>query len=61
MPDMSPDAVHKILESLQILAGERLRVQVLNSDGSQKTLIWDDAIPAGKTFNGTVIYTGKLS
>lgn len=60
MAEMSPQAVHKISEGTVVLSGERLRVQILNADGSEKTLIWDDAVPSDKNLELTVLYTGKL-
>jgi hypothetical protein len=31
--------------NLVLVAGERIRIQVLNADGSEKTLLTDQAVP----------------
>lgn len=60
MADMTVDKVLR-MENVTVLAGERLRVQVLNSDGSEKTLVCDDTVPTGKTFSGVAGYNGTAS
>ena len=44
-----------------VLAGERIRIQILNADGTEKTLVQDDVVPSGKTFTGLCGYSGTLS
>lgn len=46
---------------VNLVAGERIRIQILNSDGTEKTLLCDVSVPAGKTLTGSTSYAGVLS
>jgi hypothetical protein len=47
--------------TIKLNAGESIQVQLLNTDGSIKQIIYTDSVPAGKTFSGQVSYNGTLS
>jgi hypothetical protein len=64
MADMTPNNVsfstgHQ--DNLVLLAGERIRIQVLNSDGSEKTLLTDQSVPTGKQAQLSVTMIATLS
>ncbi|HET6456650.1 MAG TPA: hypothetical protein VFI02_19795, partial [Armatimonadota bacterium] len=44
-----------------VLAGERIRIQILNSDGTEKALIIDSAVPGGKQVNLSVGWSGTVT
>ena len=59
MAEIESNVVSKTF-SETVLAGERIRIQILNSDGSQKTLICDDNVPTGKQLPTGLSYSGTL-
>lgn len=44
-----------------LLTGERISIRILNSDGTEKEVVFDEAVPAGKTFTGTLQFGGTIS
>jgi hypothetical protein len=48
MADMQAKILSTVLSGT-VLAGERVRLQILNSDGTEKTLVYDESVPTGKT------------
>jgi hypothetical protein len=54
--------VYEKFDLADVAAGERIVIQILNANGSQKTLICDAEVPAGDSLTETyVIYSGHLT
>ena len=47
--------------TVTLAAGESIRIQVLNADGSVKETKCTDACPASKSFSGNAAYSGSLT
>ena len=59
MADMVSEVVSKQTNEI-VLAGERIRIEILNADGTQKKLILDDSVPVGKQLSALISYYGKI-
>jgi hypothetical protein len=46
---------------LQLTAGQRIEIRVLDAEGVVVQAVCDDTVPPGKSFSGTVSYGGTLS
>lgn len=57
---MVPNNIYKSV-SVTLTPGQSVRVQILNEDGSIAATLLDDSTPEGKTFNGSLAYSGLAS
>ncbi len=60
MADMLPDIVNKTLTA-SLLAGEQVSVRILNSDGTVKTILYEESVPTGKTCTSNISVTNYLT
>lgn len=44
-----------------VTSGQRIVIKVLNADGTVAQSLCDDAVPSGKAFTGSVMYSGTLA
>lgn len=61
MADMVIREIVNNSSEFSLLAGEKLEIRVLNSDGSLKSTIYSAAVPAGKSLQGYLGFSGNLS
>ena len=47
--------------NFNLAPGEKLKLVVLNADGSDKTVLFEGACPTGKTFTGSTMWNGSLA
>jgi len=61
MTDMTLSQTTIAFEVSGLTPGQRIVIQVLNSDGTVATTLCDESVPAGKTYSGNVGYFGTLA
>jgi len=61
MADMVPDGQVSKQFTVDLAAGKKIQIQILNADGSVDSQLCLDSVPAGKSFDGSVTYYGVLS
>ena len=52
----------KVLNSqdITLTSGQFLLIQVVNSDGTIATILYNESIPLNFSFNGSIVYQGDL-
>ena len=47
-------------ELITLTAGQHIQISILNADGTVNIVLIDDTCPFGKSFNGSVSYSGAI-
>lgn len=55
--DIVPNRVGNQVD-VTVNAGQKVRMRILNADGSEASVLRVDVVPAGKTLTGYVYYRG---
>ena len=61
MADMLHNYVTFAANTLTLTAGQCLRIQIINADGTLNTQLCSDSVPLGTTFTGNAYYNGKIA
>lgn len=56
MANMVPVENVVVNTAISLAAGEQISIRILNADGSVKTIVVQDSVPAGKTATGNTTY-----
>jgi len=60
MANMKPDRIAEFV-NINMVAGQKILIQVVNADGTIATTLFNDAVPAGLNFEGNASYSGNFT